>query len=478
MRADLESSRATPPLVVASGAARRPRTPRKEASLWGFASALVVLLVLGYAVFLCATEPAKFLHGTVFAALLVGGAMVPIRRIARNEPDFDFGSIALIGLALRYVGAVQRFGDASDGAVYFQVGRDLAVSFRALSFQVDTGRPIPGTGTLRYAAGLAQVLTSDNMFASYIIWVGLSFGGCLLIYRAFAQGVVGGDRHRFAALLLCWPSLAFWPSSLGKEGFMLLGIGLATFGASCVFTGRGGRGLILLAGGITLTTLVRPHVSIIIVASLIVAVLAGRAKEGRSRLRAGARIAAMVFLVIAGALLAGRAATFFNVDRLGTTNVASVLEDTEDQTTQGGAGFTAATVRSPLDYPRAFITVLFRPFVTEARGVNDRLAAAEGTVLIVLMLASYRRLAALPTKAGRQPLVLYAMSYVLAFVFAFSSIGNFGILARQRIQVLPIFMMLLCLPAVGQAVAKQRKAPRFSAERRRAAPQTEAVAIG
>ncbi len=476
MRADLESSLATPELVFLSGAARRPRTPRPQASLWGFVSALVVLFVLGYAVFLCATEPGKFLHGTIFAALLTAGLMFPIRQIARSESTFDFGSIALIGLAMRFVGAVQRFSDASDGAVYFQVGRNLAVSFRALQFQVDTGRPIPGTGTLRYASGLAQVLTSDNMFASYIIWIGLSFGGCLLMYRAFAQGIVGGDRHRYAALLFCWPSLAFWPSSLGKEGFMLLGIGVATFGASCVFTGRGGRGLALLVVGITLTTLVRPHVSIIIVASLVVAVLAGRAKEGRSRLRAGARVTMMVFLLFAGALLAGRAATFFNVDRLGTNNVASVLEDTEDQTTQGGAGFSAATVRSPLDYPRAVVTVLFRPFVTEARGLNDRLAALEGTVLMVLMVLSYRRLAALPTKQGRQPLVLYALSYVLAFVFAFSSIGNFGILARQRVQVLPLFMMLLCLPAVGQAVSKHHKAPRFSAERRRATPHHSPVA--
>jgi hypothetical protein len=36
-------------------------------------------------------------------------------------------------------------------------------------------------------------------------------------------------------------------------------------------------------------------------------------------------------------------------------------------------------------------------------------------------------------------------------VFAFSSVGNFGIITRQRTQVFPMVLVLLALPAVSRA---------------------------
>ena len=42
-------------------------------------------------------------------------------------------------------------------------------------------------------------------------------------------------------------------------------------------------------------------------------------------------------------------------------------------------------------------------------------------------------------------------AYTLMFVFAFSSVGNFGIITRQRTQVFPMVLVLLALPAVSRA---------------------------
>ena len=39
-----------------------------------------------------------------------------------------------------------------------------------------------------------------------------------------------------------------------------------------------------------------------------------------------------------------------------------------------------------------------------------------------------------------------ALGILVTFVYAFSAFSNFGILARQRCQVLPFFIVLLCLP--------------------------------
>jgi hypothetical protein len=46
----------------------------------------------------------------------------------------------------------------------------------------------------------------------------------------------------------------------------------------------------------------------------------------------------------------------------------------------------------------------------------------------------------------RQPYVALAGTFTLLFVIAFSSLPNFGLLARQRVQLYPFFLVLLSIP--------------------------------
>ena len=41
---------------------------------------------------------------------------------------------------------------------------------------------------------------------------------------------------------------------------------------------------------------------------------------------------------------------------------------------------------------------------------------------------------------------MMCLPYILLFVIGFANFGNFGILARQRVQVYPFVLALLCLP--------------------------------
>ncbi len=55
---------------------------------------------------------------------------------------------------------------------------------------------------------------------------------------------------------------------------------------------------------------------------------------------------------------------------------------------------------------------------------------------------------------------MFALVYTSAFIVAFASFANFGILARQRVLMLPFFLVLLSLPLrrrhESDAVALQR----------------------
>ena len=160
-----------------------------------------------------------------------------------------------------------------------------------------------------------------------------------------------------------------------------------------------------------------------------------------------ARIVVFGLLFVVGTVLLGRTSAFFGVSSLNQETVAQTLEDAQGRTAEAGSNFTPVDVTSnPANFPLAVVTVLFRPFPFEVTNVQSVLSAGEGVFLIWLTWRSRRRLRNLWRQMREAPYVAYSVGIVLSFTYAFSAFSNFGILARQRVQVLPFFLVLLCIP--------------------------------
>jgi hypothetical protein len=441
---------------------RSPRRSRREessGSLWGLLCIFLFIVVVGLFCTQWGRPDPPTLQATMLlpVALFVGWLF--IRRI--HDRDYDIRSIMWLGLLLRLLGAFMRLQNTVDSGVYHTEGVRIAAAFRQFNFGVDTRRQIPGTGAVRWLSGLVHVFTFDDMASTFLFFTLFSFIGCWFLYRAFVMAVPNGDRYRYALLLFLWPSLCYWPSSLGKEGWMMLGIGIASYGAARVFAEKSFSGFLYLFVGVAACAWVRPHVSLIVFISMFVAFLARRNTSSTR----GTAIKAMglVILLLGGSILVGQTASFLKVDDpTGTDEITNTLDNTTEQTTQGGSAFQAHQVRTPIDFPWAFITVVFRPFPNEAHDINGLITAMESFFLLIVFATSYRRLAKLPTLLRSTPYITYAATYSVIFVFAFSSIGNFGILARQRTQLAPMILVLAALPPGGKVV------PRFGRRRRRA----------
>lgn len=138
-----------------------------------------------------------------------------------------------------------------------------------------------------------------------------------------------------------------------------------------------------------------------------------------------------------------------------------MLSATAAQTTTGGSEFAPITADNPLKLPGSFVTVLFRPFPWEAGNANGVIASVEGMLLIYLMWRYRESVRSLPRQFLRYPYLTFAATYAFVFTVAFSYVGNFGILARQRTQMYPLFLVALCVPALPP---RERRS-----ERRRAA---------
>jgi len=234
----------------------------------------------------------------------------------------------------------------------------------------------------------------------------------------------------------------------------MLCVGGAALGSARLFQ-HDFSALPLFIAGLAGATMVRPHIAALIVAAVLTALILRTPQRGR-RSSPIAQFVAVVTLVVLTAIFADRAAEFLGVDEFSVGSVTAAVDATSQRTGQGGSEFTPVPLTSPLGVPAAFATVLFRPFPWEANNVQALMASGESLLLLALVAWRWRRWKSLPAMLRRYPYLVFALIYTLLFVWAFSRFGNFGIIARQRVLVLPFVMILVALPAALPLPARGR----------------------
>ncbi len=432
---------------------RRTRpAPTRRSSNWdllGIVLILVALLVFAYGEWIKGKHTGM---GIILAPILTIVSLALLNRSVKAEKSFDLRGLLLTSIGLRLLFSYPRFLNPADAAVYNTEGARLALSFRKLEFvhvDVGSGAPVPGTGSLRYLAGLGHLVTGSNFFGTTMLFTFLAFWGSWFLYRAFVVGLPDGDRRRYARFVMLWPSVLYWPASIGKDSWMLVTIALAALGAAKILT-RGRGGWILLLIGLGGAALVRPHVSLLVFVAVLVAFLVGRrntrAMPGTISLSGITKAIGIVVLLVGGALLAPATAHFLKINDLSTSSLSTALNQTQAQTNQGNSAYHAINPNSPIGYPEAVFTVLFRPLPGEVRSLTGLVTSAEAAALLLLVVVGWRRLWGALHRLRSEAYVTFALAYLAMFAYAFSAIANFGILTRERVQVLPFLFVPLCLP--------------------------------
>jgi len=311
-----------------------------------------------------------------------------------------------------------------------------------------------GTQYMELITTAVYTVVGPSPIAGFVVFASLAFWGQYLLFRAFRVAVPDGDGRRYALLVLFLPSMLYWPSSIGKESWLMLFVGVTAFGAARFFTRQGGAVVLLVLGAAGMT-LLRPHLAVLLFAALAVAQLFRPTNKQSTGVLSKA--AGLVVLVTAGYILTTQSASFLGIDDFSWQAVSESVDAASTQASEGGgSAFEAAPIQSPADIPAAVATVLFRPFPWEANNVQMLVQALEGLLLVVLLARAWPRLRHLFAVMKRTPYVTFAMVYTASFIWAFSGFGNFGILARQRVLMLPFFLVLLALPTLEQLRERTR----------------------
>jgi hypothetical protein len=403
----------------------------------------------------------------VLAFVLVVASLISVSRVPRALKLLVYAALALrvVGSWFRYNVLFKSYGGIGDARGYFGRGLEYAERIRQLDFSpffdpdVWVGGQWWGTSFVSVPSGLVLSTIGPSLLGGFLAFSLLSFLGLVGFAVAFRRAYPNIPVTRYARWIWLFPSLWFWPSSVGKDAIVLMGLGLAVAG----FIGRKERiNWTLLVIGTFLVFAVRPQVAAIAVLSFIVAHWLSPAKGwtfGK----------ALQGVLILGVGLGG---IWLSMQQIGvqgfdTEGVQSYLEEMSRRSAGGGSEIEAVGIGLKA-VPFSFVNILGRPFLWEAQNPLMLLSALE--ILGCWAIVWYRRhnfVAAL--RAWRsQRFARLAVPFVLVYTIALGlAVANLGIIARQRIFVFPfLFLLLEAEPALK---GKRGPVPRLE----RPVPPTE-----
>ena len=406
--------------------------------------------------------------GFLVAPVLIAVTVPLLIRIARADPDPRFVQLLVAAFLIKMVATLARYwmvfglyGGAGDSARYGRDAGPVADQLRQGILQVDLGVGFVGTGFVILVTGLVYAITGPTLVGGFLVFGWLSFWGQYFFYRAVRVGFAKADHWRYAWLVFLLPSILFWPSSMGKDAWMLFCLGVTAYGAAKLFERQRGALLWLVAGSAG-TAVVRPHVTMLVYAGLLAGYLLRKRPVKLSALGPVKAIAAIGGLAVVGMLVVRQASAFLGTDSFSVDSVDQTLSNTQARTSGAGSDYSTPGTTSPMRLPMSVVTVLFRPFPHEAHNLGALMASAEGLLLLGLCVVSFARIRVALRSMRSYPYIGFALVYTLLFCFAFSAFANFGILTRERVQVFPFVLVLLAArkpPARTDPTAAPRRVP-------------------
>ena len=390
-----------------------------------------------------ATADMPTLRAGVILSTLVFISLPLFWYVARSDPEGTLlFNVLLLSFGLKLLAMEYRFtgGLLADALVYNNIGADWAGLLANGEWPQITR--YSGTNVLRLVTAFVYLVTGQTLLGISILWSWLGLIGMLLFYKAFVTAFPGGHRRLYMLLILLYPSMLLWTSSLSKDALMMFLAGLATYGLARLNRGSGLIGWVWLIVGEGGMLAIRPHIAAIFMMALATSALIRPVRAGS--LTPFIRVAGVVLFLAVSVGVAITAARSVGIENLEAEEVEQFIGSRQTGSGErAGSAFTPIDTSSPLGLALLIPTVLFRPFPWEAHNMNALVAAMEGFGLLALVVYRVKSVRSAIQRAMQDSFLLLAVLYMLMFIYLFSAIANFGIIARQRVMIYPFVFMLI-----------------------------------
>lgn len=416
----------------------------------------------------------------LFGFILVSAAALLVAAIATTRPwPAALKRLLLAAVVLRIVGSFLRYevlfqvyDGVGDATGYYALGVSYASHLYRLDFSIFESHNWWagnwwGTQFIRYLSGFVVAIIGPTMRGEFLVFSLLSFAGLCFFGLAFHRAYPEGSLQRYLAWLWLWPSLWFWPSSVGKDAVLLLAAGLTAAGYVGV---REKIRWQYLIPGLLLATAIRPHVAGVMVVVVALAQWLGVGKRKMTLFR----VAQGFLLVVLAVFMVQSSLSQLGLEDADAEGIQEFLAKRTALATGGGSAIdTPAGGWAAL--PMAFVNILMRPFPWEAHNPQALGAALEIVVFWGMVWWRRHRIWTVLRHSWRADRFLrFALLMTGAYVLMIGLVfGNLGIIARQRIVVFPLlFVVLEAMPREVVALQRRRRQRRERAlaalrERRR-----------
>jgi hypothetical protein len=364
-------------------------------------------------------------------------------------------AMRVVGAWLRYTILFEVYGGTGDARGYYTRGLAYAGRFANLDFSPFFDPSLwyrgawTGTSFMSFPSGIVLTFIGPSLLGEFLAFSLLALLGLAGFVIAFRRAYPDIPTWRYARWVWLFPSLWYWPSSVGKEAMVTLGIGLTVWG----LIGRRERvQWPLTVLGTFLVFAIRPQVAAVLIFS---AVIGYWVSFGR-RWTPGKALQGAVIL---GAGLTG---LWLAMDRMGVGgfDVEGVQEYMEREAlAAAGGGSDVESVRVGLGgVPMALVNILTRPWPWEARNNVVLLSAMEMVLLWGIIWYRRKNLVHALKTWRSHALLRLAVPFILVYSISLGMlVVNLGIVARQRIFLFPfIFLLLEAAPAVKRRRAQRR----------------------
>jgi hypothetical protein len=375
--------------------------------------------------------------------------------IAGSRLSLSLKALLIGALALRVVGTVAYFlvilevyNGRADAVTYYFRGLEYSRHFQEFDFAplVDPdlwhGSRWWGTQFIAFPTGFVLTLLGPTMLGASIVFSLLSFMGLIGFAIAFRRCYPGVPVASYARWIWLFPALSFWPSTIGKEAMMLLGLGIATMG----FAGRNERiQWLWLLAGLSLLFAVRPQVAAVVICTMVAAqwfTLNRRWSIGRM----------VQGVAVLGAGLFG---VWFSMRSIGVDgfDVAGVqmYMDANTATAHGESRIEAVGL-GWRNVPVALVNILLRPFPWEATKLVVFVSALE--IWTVWAILWWRRRSVLEAlrRWRSDRVVCFTIGFIIMYSIGLGMLtANLGLIARQRVVLFPfVFLLLEAAPVMAR----------------------------
>lgn len=376
--------------------------------------------------------------GLGFVGILIAMSAIRVALVRRSEWGMVFFALAFM-LHIASAVAFHRvvLTSPSDSSMYYN---DPYGMF-ALGFGFNTQFIIWLVQSIKQAFG-------GSFLDYFLLFQAVGFFGIALLMRIFDEiyEELQSTPPIWTYGLLLLPSLQYWSSSLGKDAPFLFGSALAIWGAMQIK-----RRIVAFGIGCVIMLLIRPHLAVLALVALALAVIFDRRTSLWTKAALGALAAAGVAYAISATLQS------LSIDLTSVDVISDRMAAREQLLTSEDAG--ASVVAG--SFPVRLFSLLARPFFFDARDPLAMIASIENIGILLMLGLLLWHMRTTVSLFRQVAFFRYALTnfVCLTALLAFEYY-NIGLGLRQKwTMMMPnLLVVFVALTAVLQANARKRRA--------------------